>query len=137
MRADIEIPEEKLQAVMTFQKNSDATLPASHTMKLNFTLAPGGPLADIQQISVPQMRRENTATGEALSGLPVPISQNAFLVELSRGDSETGNLDLLRSREWIDVPIVLSNGLIAKMTFEKGPPGQLALEDALASWQAQ
>lgn len=137
VRADIEIPEEKLQAAMTFQKNFDATLPASHTMKLNFILAPGGPLADIQQISVPQMRREDTATGDALSGVPVPVMKNAFLVGLSRGAAEPTNLDLLRSREWVDVPMLLSNGRIAKLTFEKGPSGQRALDDALASWQAQ
>ncbi len=137
VRADIEIPEEKLQAVMTFQKNFDATLPASHTMKINFILAPGGPLADVQEINVPQMRNDYKETGDALSGVPVPVTQNAFLVGLSRGAAEATNLDLLRSREWIDVPIVLSNGRIAKLTFEKGPAGQRALEDALASWQAQ
>ena len=46
-------------------------------------------------------------------------------------------LDLLRSREWLDVPMVLANGHIAKLTFEKGPSGQRALDDAIASWQAQ
>jgi hypothetical protein len=137
VRADVDIPEEKLQAGMTFQKNFDATLPASHTMKLNFVVAPGGPLTDIQQISVPQMRREDAATGDALSGVPVPITQNSFLVGLSRGNSEATNLELLRSREWIDIPMLLSNGRIAKLTFEKGPSGQRALDDALTSWQAQ
>ncbi|WP_407338530.1 hypothetical protein [Methylocapsa polymorpha] len=137
VRADVEIPEEKLQAAMTFQKNFDATLPASHTLKLNFVIAPGSPLTDIQQISVPQMRRADASTGDALSGVPVPITQNSFLVGLSRGNAEANNLDLLRTRDWIDVPILLTNGRIAKLTFEKGPSGQRALDDALASWQAQ
>jgi hypothetical protein len=135
--AEIDIPEEQLQAVMTFQKNFDSTLPASHTMKLQFTEAPGGPLGNVQQISVPQMRREDSATGDALTGVPVPITDNSFLVGLSRGSSEQGNLDLIKSREWIDVPMLLSNGKIAKLTFEKGPAGQRALDDALASWQTQ
>ncbi|WP_026606210.1 hypothetical protein [Methylocapsa acidiphila] len=137
VRAEIEIPEEKLQAAMTFEKNFDGSLPASHTMKINFTVAPGGPLPDVQQINVPQMRRENAETGDALTGVPVPITQNAFLVGLSRGNAEASNLDLLKSREWIDVPIVLANGRIAKLTFEKGPTGQRALDDVLATWQAQ
>jgi hypothetical protein len=33
--------------------------------------------------------------------------------------------------------MVLANGHIAKLTFEKGPSGQRALDDAIASWQAQ
>jgi hypothetical protein len=137
VRAEIDIPEEQLQAAMTFQKNFDSTLPASHTMKLLFTEPQGGPLGNVQQISVPQMRREDSATGDALTGVPVPITDNSFLVGLSRGSSEATNLDLIKSREWIDVPMLLSNGRIAKLTFEKGPTGQQALDDALAVWQTQ
>ena len=137
VRADIDIPEKKLQASMTFQKNFDSTLPASHTMKLRFITPSDGPLGNVKQISVPQMRREDTANGDGLKGVPVPITDNSFLVGLSRGSAEATNLDLLRSREWIDVPMLLSNGRIAKLTFEKGPAGQRAFDDALASWQTQ
>jgi hypothetical protein len=137
VRAEIDIPEEKLQAAMTVQKNFDGTLPASHTMKLKFALPQDSPLGNIQQISVLQMRREDSATGESLKGITVPVMENSFLVGLTRGDAEASNLDLLRSREWLDVPMVLANGRIAKLTFEKGPSGQRALDDAIASWQAQ
>lgn len=137
VRADIDIPEEKMQAEMTFQKNLDSTLPASHTMKLRFAVSPDSALGNIKQINVLQLRRENTPTGEALKGIPVPIMENAFLIGLARGDAEASNLDLIRTREWLDVPMLLANGRIAKLTFEKGPAGQRALDDALASWQAQ
>jgi hypothetical protein len=135
VRADIEIPEEKMQAEMTFQKNLDSTLPASHTIKLRFAIPPGSALGSVKQINVMQLRRENTPTGESLKGIPVPIMENAFLVGLARGDAEASNLDLIRTREWLDVPMLLANGRIAKLTFEKGPAGQRALDDALASWQ--
>lgn len=137
VRAEIEIPEEKLQAAMTFQKNTDATLPASHTIKLRFVVPPGSPLGGIKQISVPQMRKEETANGESLNGVPVPVMENSFLVGLARGSAEAGNLELIRSKEWFDVPMLLANGRIAKLTFEKGTAGQAAIDDALASWQAQ
>jgi hypothetical protein len=137
VRAQIDIPEEKLQAAMTVQKNFDGTLPASHTMKLMFAVPQDSPLGNIEQISVLQMRREDSATGESLKGITVPVMENSFLVGLTRGDAEASNLDLLRSREWLDVPMVLANGHIAKLTFEKGPSGQRALDDAIASWQAQ
>ena len=83
------------------------------------------------------MRREDTATGDGLSGIPVTITDNSFLVGLTRGNAEASNLDLLTSREWIDVPMLLSNGKIAKLTFEKGPTGVRAITDALAAWKSQ
>ena len=44
VRAEIDIPEEKLQTVMTLQKNFDGGLPASHTMKIQFSEAADSPL---------------------------------------------------------------------------------------------
>ncbi len=138
VHAEVDIPEEKLQAIVTLQKNFDSSLPASHTMKVQFVEPADSPLGGVQQIGVPQMRREEVATGDALKGVPVSISDNSFLVGLTRGPSEEeANLDLLKSREWIDVPMILSNGKIAKLTFEKGPAGDRAIEDALASWNGQ
>ncbi len=136
VRAEIDIPEEKLQAVMTFQKNIDPTLPASHVMKLRFVTQAGGPMGNVNRVNVPYMRREDAPTGDPLSGVPVPIMENSFLVGLSKGPAEAKNLDLVRTREWLDVPMVFANGRIAKLTFEKGTSGQRAIEDALASWQA-
>jgi hypothetical protein len=137
VRAEIDIPEEKLQVAATIQKNFDGTLAASHTMKLLFAVPQDSPLGNIMQIGILQMRREGTPTEESLKGITVPIMVNSFLIELARGDAEASNLDLLRSREWLDVPMVLANGHIAKLAFEKGPSGQRALDDAMASWQAR
>ncbi len=137
IEAEVTIPDEKLQALIVVQKNFDATLPASHTVRLSFTLAAESPLGGIKQISALQMRREDTPTGEALKGVTVPITENSFLIGLAKGDAEAHNLDLLRAREWLDIPILLANGRIAKLTFEKGPFGQRAIDEAMASWQGQ
>jgi hypothetical protein len=137
VRAEIDIPEQKVEAIMTLQKNDDATLPASHTMKLQFKFPRGSDWRGVQQIKVPQMRREEASTGESLKGVPVPIVENSFIIGLNRGTSEAVNLDLLRSREWIDIPILLGNGYIAKLTFEKGQSGQRAINDAIAAWQTE
>ncbi|MCI0600281.1 MAG: hypothetical protein L0Y60_12315 [Beijerinckiaceae bacterium] len=135
--AEVEIPEEKLRADMTIQKNFDNTLPASHTVKLHFAVPPDSPLGSIKQISELQMRQEDTPTGDALKGITVPIVENSFLIGLARGDAEASNLERLRSREWLDVPMVLASGHIGKLTFEKGASGQRVFNDAMASWQAQ
>jgi len=137
LHATIDIPEDKIQANITIQKNVDASLPASHTMMIVFTLQPGSPTGTIKQIGVPQMRREDSANGEPLAGLPVPIMENSFLIGLAQGASENQNLDMLKSRQWIDIPIQFADNRIAKLTFEKGVGGQRAMEDALASWKGQ
>ena len=136
VRAEVEIPEAKLQAEMILQKNFDSTLPASHTIKVRLLVPPDSPLANLKQVNV-LMRSEEIPAGEALKGITVPVTDNSFLIGLSRGADEAANLDLLRSREWFDIAMVLANGHIAKLTFEKGPSGRGALDDAIASWQAQ
>jgi hypothetical protein len=137
IHANIDIPEDKLQVSMTLQKNVDASLPATHTMTIVFTVQPSTPTGAVKQIGLPQLRKEDTANGEALAGLPVPIMENSFLIGLAKGTSEANNLDLLKTRQWIDIPIQLANGRIAKLTFEKGVAGQRAIDDAIASWQTQ
>ncbi|HET6378404.1 MAG TPA: hypothetical protein VFG05_08895 [Methylocella sp.] len=137
VQAEVEIPDEKLLATVTLQKNYDRTLPASHTVKIVFTVPSGSPLANIKQITGLQMREENTRTGDPLAGVTVPIMANSFLIGLEKGNAETLNLELLRSRQWLDIPIVLADGRVAKLTFEKGLAGQRAIEEAAASWQAQ
>jgi hypothetical protein len=136
IHANIDIPEDKFQASMTLRKNLDASLSASHTMTIVFTVQPSTPTGPIKQIGVPQMRKEDSATGESLLGLPVPIMENSFLIGLAKGTPEATNIELLKTRQWIDVPMLLSDGRIAKLTFEKGVAGLRAMEDAVASWQA-
>lgn len=137
IHAEIEITEEKFRADVIIQKNFDSTLPASHTVKLVFVSPSDGPLGNIKQVSSLQMRQENTPIGDTLAGISVPITENSFLIGLARGEAEASNLERLRTREWLDVPMVLANGLSAKLTLEKGPSGQRVFDDAITSWQAQ
>ena len=135
VEADVDLPDDKTKAIITFQKNTDPSLPASHTIKVRFLVQPGSATGDIKQINVPQMRREDNPSGEPLAGVTVPVVQNSFLVGLSPGNAETANLELIRSLQWIDVPILLDSGKIAKLTFEKAESGQRDLNEAIASWQ--
>jgi hypothetical protein len=137
VRADIDVPEDKLKASLEIQKNSDPSLPASHTITIVFTIAPDSPTGGIKQISVPQLRNEDNPNGQPLQGSLVPIMENSFLVGLNRGSAEPTNIGLIKEREWFDVPILLANGHVAKLTFEKNASGDRAINDALASWQGQ
>ena len=136
VRAEIDLPDAKLKAIILLQKNSDETLPASHTMEVRFAPIEGGPIPGVAQISTPQMRKEDTPAGDALAGVPAPILRNFFLVGLSRGEAQVSrNLDLLRNRGWIDIPMLLSDQRIAKITFEKGTAGERVINEALDAWK--
>jgi hypothetical protein len=137
VRADIDIPDAKLKAALTFQKNLDPALPASHTISIRFTPLAGSPIGDVQQIDAPQMRRDEAPSGDPLSAVPVPIMDNNFLVGLARGDFESRNMDLVKTRAWIDVPMLLKSKRVAKLTLEKGITGDRAISDAIAAWQSR
>ena len=134
VRADVDLPEAKLQMTMEIRRNSEAQFPASHTIDIKFTPQPGNDIGNVKQIDVPQMRREDAPTGDPLVGVPVTITNNSFLVGLTRGDAEARNLDAMRTRGWFDIPMVLEDGKPAKITFEKGASGDRILADALTAW---
>jgi hypothetical protein len=135
VRADIDIPEAKLKASMTLKKNTDPAFQASHTMVIGFNLQSGGPIAGIKEIKFPQLRNEDAPNGDALASVGVvPIIDNFFLVGLAQANARQ-NLDLIRSRGWFDVPLALTDGKVAKITFEKGVQGDRAIADAIAAWQ--
>jgi hypothetical protein len=152
VKADIDIPDAKLKGSMVLQKNLDSTLPASHTIELRFVPGPGSDIGSIQEINTPQIRAEGMPTGEPLLGVPVQIAQNWFLVGLSQTDSDRNhNADLIKKNSWFDVQMILSSKKqvkplhkgektplskkLAKITFEKGQPGEKVIADAFAIWQ--
>ncbi len=137
VHADIDVPDDKLKVTVDIQKNTDPSLSASHTITIVFAVGAGSTTGGVKEISAPQLRSEDSPSGEALKGVVVPIMDNSFLVGLTRGDAEAGNIDLLKKLEWIDIPIMLNNGRIAKLTFEKNAYGSRAINDAFASWQGQ
>ena len=81
------------------------------------------------------MRREDMPNGDRMAAVAVPIASGYWLVGPARGEKDVAfNLDLLKTRGWIDIPIQLADGRIAKLTFEKGAPGERALAEASAGW---
>ena len=135
VRADIEIPDRKFKMTMSFRRNTDTSLPASHTAELTFTLPPdfaGGGVSNVPGIL---MKSNEQARGTPLAGLAVKVTDGFFLVGLSNVDSDrVRNLQLLKERSWFDVPLVYVNQRRAIIAIEKGAPGERAFNEAFAAW---
>jgi hypothetical protein len=135
VRADIEIPDRKFKMTMSFRRNTDSSLPASHTAELTFILPQdftGGGVGNVPGIL---MKSNEQARGTPLAGLAVKVTDGFFLVGLSNVDSDRArNLQLLKERSWFDVPLVYVNQRRAIIAIEKGSPGERAFNDAFATW---
>ena len=135
VRADIEIPDRKFKMTMSFRRNTDLSLPASHTAELTFILPPdfsGGGVSNVPGIL---MKSNEQARGTPLAGLAVKVTDGFFLVGLSNVDADRSrNLQLLKERSWFDVPLVYVNQRRAIIAIEKGAPGERAFNDAFAAW---
>ncbi|WP_398465781.1 hypothetical protein [Tardiphaga sp.] len=135
VRADIDIPERKFKMTMSFRRNNDSTLPASHTAELTFVLPQdfnGGGVANVPGIL---MKSNEQARGTPLAGLAVKVTDGFFLVGLSNVESDKSrNLQLLKERSWFDIPLVYTNQRRAIIAIEKGSPGERAFNDAFAAW---
>jgi hypothetical protein len=137
VKAEADIPELKMHAVMTLRKNTDLSLPASHTIDLRVTFADGAEIKGIKDMRVPMMRRDDPPSQDALSGVRVKISDSYFLVGLNRSDAELAhNVDLIVNRGWFDFPMLLNDDRIAKLTLEKGSAADRLFADAFLAWKA-
>jgi hypothetical protein len=135
VRADIDIPDRKFKMTMSFRRNTDSSLPASHTAELTFILPQdfaGGGVSNVPGIL---MKSNEQARGTPLAGLAVKVTDGFFLVGLSNVDADRQrNVQLLKERSWFDVPLVYSNQRRAIIAIEKGAPGERAFNDAFAVW---
>jgi hypothetical protein len=135
VRAEIDIPDRKFKMTMSFRRNTDLSLPASHTAELTFILPSdfkGGGIANVPGIL---MKSNEQARGAPLAGLAVKVSDGFFLVGFSNVDADRNrNIQYLKERSWFDVPMVYSNQRRAILAVEKGISGEHAFNDGFAAW---
>ncbi len=135
VRADIDIPDRKFKMSISFRRNTDTSLPASHTAELTFIVPPdyaGGGVSNMPGIL---MKSNEQARGTPLAGQAVKVTDGFFMVALSNLDADRSrNLQLLKERSWFDIPLVYANQRRAIIAIEKGAPGERAFNDAFAAW---
>ena len=121
---------------LSLKRNRDASFPASHLLEVTFVTPQTSQNGQVRDIGLPEMRVDETTRGAALFGLPVPVTDNVFLVGLTNlPDRIEFNIDLLRSRKWLVVPLRFANGRRAALMIEKGLAGDRALLDAFQAWK--
>jgi hypothetical protein len=135
IRADVDIPDRKLKLTMSFRRNNDKSLPASHTAQVIFSVPPdftNGGIADMPGIL---MKSDETSRAKPLAGLAVKVREGFFLVGLSNVDEDRlQNIQLLKERAWFDIPIVYQNKRRAILALDKGQSGQAVFAQAFAAW---
>ena len=135
IRADFDVPDAKLKGFITIEKNLDPTLRASHTVTVRFLPSPDSALAKITEIGLPVMRSEASANVEPLAGVQAKITDNIFIVALTSDPQfAVRNIETIKSRGWFDIPMKLADGRAAKITLEKGTPGDRIVNEAFEAW---
>lgn len=136
VRADIEVPDRQMSITWSLRRNTDQSLPASHTIEIVFNLANDAATGGIQNVPGVLMKQAEQTRGVPLAGLAVKVTPGFFLIGLSALEADMQrNIQLLKERSWFDIPIVYNNNRRAILAMEKGTPGEKAFNDAFASWK--
>ncbi len=135
IRADVEIPERHMRMTWSLRRNTDKALPASHTIEIMFTLPADFAEGGVGNIPGVLMKQDEQARGVPLAGLAVKVTNGYFLIGLSAVDVDVQrNVQLLKERDWFDIPLVYTSGKRAILALEKGTPGARAFEEAFRAW---
>jgi hypothetical protein len=105
VRADIEIPDRKFKMTMSFRRNTDTSLPASHTAELTFHPAAGFLRRRRRQRAGHLMKSNEQARGTPLAGSPSRSpTASSWSASPTSIPTAPANLQLLKERSWFDVP---------------------------------
>jgi hypothetical protein len=135
IRADIDVPERQLALTWTLRRNTDNGLPATHTVEIMFKLAPDFPFGGISNVPGILMKQGEQMRPAPLVGLAVKVTASSYLIRLSNLDADKErNLQLLKERDWFDIPVVYGNSRRAILAIDKGAHGKSVFADAFKAW---
>jgi hypothetical protein len=135
IHATVEIPDRQFKVDFTIRRNQDASLPASHIIEITFDLPPNFDLGNVANVPGMRAKASESAQGLPLIGLAVRVTPGFFLVGLSAQEADRQrNLGLLITRNWLDLPMVFSNGRRGILALEKGVPGDQVFRQAYTAW---
>jgi hypothetical protein len=136
IRADVEIPDRRLTMTWSLRRNTDQSLPATHTVEIMFRLPQDFPPGAVTNVPGILMKQTEQTRGAPLAGHAVKVTDSYYLIGLSSIDADReNNLRMLKERGWFDIPVVYSNKRRAILAVEKGTPGERAFAEAFAAWR--
>jgi hypothetical protein len=136
VRADIDIPERKMEMTWRMRRSAGLGSSASHTIEFLFKVPQDFMSGGIINVPGIWMKPTERLQGTALAGLAVRVTPGYFLIGLSAAQADKErNIQLLKDRPWIDVPIIYANKLRAILSMEKGAPGEQVFQQVFAAWK--
>ena len=118
IRGTVEVPSRNLRMTLIIRRNFDPSLPATHTVQID--VAPGFAAGLIKQVPGLLMKANEQAKGAPLAALSVKVDDTHFLIGLSAVPQDaTKNSLLIRSKAWMDIPIVYGTQRRAILAVEK------------------
>lgn len=135
IRGEVNDPDNGLTALITLKRNTDSSLPASHIIEVVFAVPSdfaGGSIDQVQRVALKQTEQDQ---GNPLIAVSAKITQDFYMIALNDLQSAVDeNTKLMRQRNWIDIPVVYTNGRRALITLEKGSSGVEVFNQALDEW---
>lgn len=136
LMGEVTIPERRMTVTLTIRRNLDETLPATHTIEVVFALPRDFQFGGVAEVPGVLMKPSEQARGVPLVGQAVRVTNGFFFIGLSAAldTDKASNIEALRSRAFIDIPMRYDSGRRAILTIEKGVAGDRAFEEALSAW---
>mgnify|MGYP006274109601 CR=1 FL=1 len=136
VRATIDLTDAGLTASLLFRKNRDLTSANAYLIEVNFQSVGEAPNGKIRDISLPELRPDEKTRGVTLAGIPVPVSDNVFLIGLNALPADIKrNIELIQKQNWFFIQVRFATGKRALLLFEKGKTGDRVFEDAIQAWK--
>ena len=136
VRAEVQVPERQLNMIWSLRRNADKSLPASHTIEIQFNLPADSTTGGVQNVPGVLMKQSEQTRGVPLAGLAVKVTPGFFLIGLSALEADMQrNIQLLKERAWFDIPMVYASNRRAILAMEKGTPGERVFTEAFAAWR--
>nr|WP_319383287.1 caspase family protein [uncultured Roseibium sp.] len=128
LHADVTFPEKGMRTEIRFLINKNAPQAASHVVEVGFPSTIGvSKIADIPGLV---LKPTEEARGNALYAASVRERSDLYRITLSSLPKEQErNLQLMKERSWIDIPLLFENGRRGILTLEADNVLHLALAD--------
>lgn len=135
IEAKANIPARNMNVKVLIRKNSDATLPASHLMEIDFDLSDSFIGGGIGRVVGVLMKDKELVQGKPLVGASARVVGNSFLFALTADAKDVAtNEQLLQDRKWMDLALIYSTGKRAIITLEKSAAAETLFKDVMSIW---